>query len=416
MDHQATFLFVAALGAFFMAFNNGANDVANSFASAVGSKAITIKQALFIASIMNLLGALLLGGHVAAKLIEEVINPKMFADPVDYVIAMVSVMLAAGSFVLYSTLTGMPVSSSHAIVASLTGVSIVVAGWASVNWLLIGVIVLSWVISPFLAGSLSWLMAWCIKRFVVGSGGSGTKRRVQQWVPILLALTMGAALYALFKGTRLPHVVEAHMFEVLLLAFFGGFVVYFGSQAVIEQWMRDEPDTVSASEGVFRRLQVGTSSYVSFAHGSNDVANSIAPVFAIYLVASRGGIPENLEGVGIPFWILVLGGCGIAVGVITLGHRVMTTLGERITVMTNSKGFSVDFSVGTTVAIASLLGIPVSTTHAATGAIVGSGLTEGVRSINFGVFGRIIISWLITIPVAAAGTVLIYLGLSSLLH
>ena len=135
------FLFVAALGAFFMAFNNGANDVANSFASAVGSKAITVKQALLIASIMNLLGALLLGSHVAARLIEEVIHPEMFANPVDYVIAMVSVMAAAGSFVLFSSLTGMPVSSSHAIVASLTGVSIAVAGWASVNWPLIGVIV-----------------------------------------------------------------------------------------------------------------------------------------------------------------------------------------------------------------------------------------------------------------------------------
>jgi len=416
MDHTIIFLALAAMGAFFMAFNNGANDVANSFASAVGSKAITVKQALLIASIMNLLGALLLGGHVAARLIEEVIHPEMFANPVDYVIAMVSVMAAAGSFVLFSSLTGMPVSSSHAIVASLTGVSIVVAGWASVNWLLIGVIVLSWVISPLLAGSLAWLMAWCIKRFVVSSGGSGTKKRVQQWVPILFALTVAVGLYALFKGTRLPHVVEAHMFEVLLLAFLGGFVVYFASQSVIEQWMRDEPDTVSSSEGVFRRLQVGTSSYVSFAHGSNDVANSITPVFAIYLVASRGGIPENLEGVGIPFWILVLGGFGIAVGIITLGHRVMTTLGERITVMTNSKGFSVDFSVGTTVAIASLMGLPVSSTHAATGGIVGAGLTEGTRSIDVRVFGRIIISWLITLPVAAAGTVLIYLGLSSLLQ
>jgi PiT family inorganic phosphate transporter len=295
MEHATIFMCLAAMGAFFMAFNNGANDVANSFASAVGSKAITVKQAFLIASFMNFLGALLLGGHVAARLIEEVIHPEMFASPVDYVIAMVSVMVAAGSFVLFSSLTGMPVSSSHAIVASLTGVSIAVAGWASVNWLLIGVIVLSWVISPLLAGSLAWLMESGIKRFVVGSGGSGIKKRVQQWVPILFAFTVAAALYALFKGTRLPHVMEAHLFEVLLLAFLGGFVVYFASQSVIEQWMRDEPDTVSSSEGVFRRLQVGTSAYVAFAHGSNDVANSITPVFAIYLVASRGGIPENLE-------------------------------------------------------------------------------------------------------------------------
>ena len=416
MEHPLMFLVLAAMGAFFMAYNNGANDVANSFASAVGSKAITVKQALFIASLMNLLGALLLGGHVAAKLIEEVIHPEMFTNPDHYVIAMVSVMAAAGSFVLFSSLTGMPVSSSHAIVASLTGVSIVVAGWASVNWALIGVIVLSWVISPLLAGSLAGLMAWCIKRFVVRSGGSGTKKRVQQWVPILFSLTVAVGLYALFKGTRLPHVLEAHIFEVFLLAFFGGVVVYFASQSVIEQWMRDEPDSVSSSEGVFRRLQVGTSSYVSFAHGSNDVANSITPVFAIYLVASRGGIPANLEGVGIPFWILVLGGFGIAVGIITLGHRVMTTLGERITVMTNSKGFSVDFSVGTTVAIASVLGLPISSTHAATGGIIGTGLIEGTRSIDFRVFGRIIISWLLTLPVAATGTVLIYFGLSFLLH
>ncbi len=199
MEHAIIFMCLAAMGAFFMAFNNGANDVANSFASAVGSKAITVKQAFLIASFMNFLGALLLGGHVAARLIEEVIHPEMFASPVDYVIAMVSVMAAAGSFVLFSSLTGMPVSSSHAIVASLTGVSIAVAGWASVNWLLIGVIVLSWVISPLLAGSLAWLMESGIKRFVVGSGGSGIKKRVQQWVPILICLHRGSSPVCLIQ-------------------------------------------------------------------------------------------------------------------------------------------------------------------------------------------------------------------------
>ncbi|MGF1511839.1 MAG: inorganic phosphate transporter [Myxococcota bacterium] len=399
-------LILAALGALFMAFNNGANDVANSFASAVGAKAITMRQAVLIAGLMNLLGAVMIGGHVSAKLVTGVLNPSEFSDPVVYTVAMFSVLVAAGLFVLISTLTGLPVSSSHSIVGSLIGVSVVAGGMDTVNWGILTSIVISWFVSPFLAGFMSYALYSFIQTGILGSDPR-VMDRVRFYLPYILAVTVAVFVLILMKGSTLAAFRPASFWEYLL--FLGVLLPYatLVSQGLLRSVTLQMQDSRESAELIFRRLQVGTSSYVAFAHGANDVANAISPVFAVYLVVqSQGQLPteEMVKSIGVPLWILVLGGAGIALGIGLLGHRVIKTLSERVTQLDNFKGFSVDFSAASTVVGASLLGLPVSSTHAATGAIVGTGLREG-GGIDFGILGRIVAAWIITVPTAALFTV-----------
>jgi PiT family inorganic phosphate transporter len=399
-------LVLAALGALFMAFNNGANDVANSFASAVGAKAISMRQAVLIAGLMNLVGAVMIGGHVSAKLVTGVLNPSEFSDAVTYTVAMFSVLVAAGAFVLISTLTGLPVSSSHSIVGSLIGVSVVAGGVDTVNWGVLVGIVISWFVSPVLAGTLSYALYSLIQVGILGTDPQ-IMDRVRFYLPYILAVTIAVFVLILMKGSTLSAFRPASLWEYGL--FMGVLLPYatLVSQGLLRSITLRMQDSRESAELVFRRLQVGTSSYVAFAHGANDVANAISPVFAVYLVVqSQGQLPteEMVKSVGVPLWILVLGGAGIAVGIGLLGHRVIKTLSERITQLDNFKGFSVDFSAASTVVGASLLGLPVSSTHAATGAIVGTGIREG-KGVDLGVLGRIVAAWVITVPAAGVLTI-----------
>ncbi len=415
MEYGYLLLGLAALGAVFMAFNNGANDVANSFASAVGAKAISMKQAVLIAGLMNLIGAVLIGGNVSAKLITGVLNPSEFGDTNAYVVAMFSVLLAAGTFVLLSTLTKVPVSSSHAIVGSLIGASVVAGGPETVNWGVLTGIVASWFVSPILAGALAYGLYTFIEKGILGEDGDeDMMERVRFFLPYIIAITIAVFVLILMKGSVLAAYRPSSLWEY---GFFLGVLLPYAtlaSQGLLRTATLKMQNNRESAELIFRRLQVGTSSYVAFAHGANDVANSISPVFAVYLVVQSGALPtEELVGsTGVPLWILVLGGGGIALGIGLLGHRVIETLSEKITQLDNFKGFSIDFSAATTVVGASLLGLPVSSTHAATGAIVGTGVREG-KGFDFKVLGKIVAAWVITVPVAAGFTVMLYLTLAA---
>jgi PiT family inorganic phosphate transporter len=414
VEHGFLLLVLAGAGALFMAFNNGANDVANSFASAVGAKAISMKQAVLIAGLMNLLGAVLIGGNVSAKLITGILNPDQFGQTNTYVLAMFSVLLAAGGFVLISTMTRLPVSSSHAIVGSLIGVSVVAGGMETVNWGEVTGIVISWFLSPLLAGVMSWAMLAFIHKVILGDEPR-TLERLRFWLPYVLSATLAIFVLILMKGSALSAFKPGSGWEY---AMFLGVLMPYGvlvSQGLLRTFTMKMRDHRDSAELIFRRLQIGTSSYVAFAHGANDVANAISPVFAIYLVAQSGGLPtaEVVARTDVPLWILVLGGTGIAAGIGLLGHRVIETLSSKITQIDNFKGFSVDFSAATTVVSASLLGLPVSSTHAATGAIVGTGLQEG-KPMDFGVLRRIFAAWVVTLPVAAVLTMVLFQILQTL--
>lgn len=412
MEHTAIILILACAGAFFMAFNNGANDVANAFASAVGSKAITIKQALLIAAILNFVGAVLLGSQVAKTLIESVLSDSLSINPQQYVLGMIASLLASGIFVLLSTLTGMPVSSTHAIVGSFAGVGIVVEGFSAVNWGLFGIIGLFWIISPLIAGSLAWGTLRYIRKQIYKKSKKGKLiRNFINKVPIFIALTVALLIFSVIKRSVFAESIMMGNVGVWATTLIGCFVTYFISRLMLANWLAyaDEEQGEEEAEKAFRKLQVGASCYVAFAHGSNDVSNSISPVIAIFLVMATGQVPISGAALPpIPLWILLLGGAGMAVGIALLGHKVMATLGTKITLMNNSKGFSVDFAAATTVVLASILAMPVSSTHAATGAVVGVALDKGRHGLNLSILIKIFSAWVITVPAAAILTILIY--------
>lgn len=392
-----------------MAFNNGANDVANAFAPAVGSKAITVKQALLIAAILNLVGAILMGGGVARTMLEAAISKDLTINPEQYVLGMIASLLASGCFVLLSTLTGMPVSSTHAIVGSLAGVSIVVDGFAAVNWGKFGIIGLFWIISPLIAGAFSWATIRFIRTQIYKKSKKGklVKRFINK-VPIFIALAGALTLFGLLQRSILKNVLSVSnifSWSLILISFV---VIYFITRTLLSHWLAHSDKNEEETELVFRKLQIGTSCLVAFAHGANDVSNSISPVIAIWLVIKTGQIPAAGEYFTIPLWILVLGAVGMSVGIGFLGHKVMATLGNKITLMTNSKGFSVDFSTATTVVLATMVGMPVSSTHAATGSVVGVALDKGRSGININILIKIFSAWVITVPTAAVLTILIY--------
>lgn len=417
MDYSELILVLASAGAFFMAFNNGANDVANAFASAVGSKAISMRLALALASVVTFLGALTLGGHVAGKLIDGVMNPTEFGSAAEYITAMLCVLLASGVFIFMATLTGLPVSSSHSIVGSLVGVSVLVAGWGAVNWPLIGFIALSWVVSPILAGALCALICKAIQYLIIRDGGAGTLKRVLFWLPVLVSLIFAIAVWFIFQKIFDVHKIVGAFMDVdgyegwfiddVIVALVLFVALYVWLRSMVKNWLAERQDNGEGAEKAFAQLQVATSSYVAFGIGANDVANSISPVFAITVVISQSGIPDEFAG-SLPFWVLLLGGIGMATGISLLGNRVMKTLGDGVTKINNSRGFSIDFSVASTVVGASSLGIPVSTTHAATGAVVGSGLSSG-QKVDFKVLLKIVSAWLVTLPAAALITIVLYL-------
>ncbi len=412
MEHTTIILILACAGAFFMAFNNGANDVANAFASAVGSKAITIKQALIIAAVLNLVGAVLLGSQVAKTLIESVLSDSLSINPEQYVLGMIASLLASGIFVLLSTLTGMPVSSTHAIVGSFAGIGIVVEGFSAVNWGLFGIIGLFWIISPLIAGALAWGTLRYIRKQIYKKAKKGKliKTFINK-VPIFVAATVALLVFSIIKRSVFADSMVLSPIMTWGITLLSCFATYCATRVMLIKWLAhaDEDKGEVEAEKSFRKLQVGASCYVAFAHGSNDVSNSISPVIAIFLVMATGQVP--VAGVPlppVPLWILLLGGVGMAVGIALLGHKVMATLGTKLTLMNNSKGFSVDFATATTVVLASILAMPVSSTHAATGAVVGVALDKGRHGLNLSILIKIFSAWVITVPAAAILTILIY--------
>ncbi len=221
-------------------------------------------------------------------------------------------------------------------------------------------------------------------------------------MPLFIATTLVILVYSTLVSKRGMQGYTAYV------ALGAGLLCYFMVRSLLIYWTRRAEQSEAGAESIFKKLQIGTACYVAFAHGSNDVSNSISPVLAIFLVLKMGSFANGGEAMHIPIWILLLGGTGMSLGIGVLGHKVIATLGKRITLVTNSRGFSIDFSTATTVVLATMLGMPVSSTHAATGSVIGVGLERGRSGVNFSVLAKIITAWIITLPSAAGITILIY--------
>lgn len=383
------FALVTGMG---MAFAIGANDVANSMATAVGAKAITPKQAVIIAAILEFLGAVLFGAHVTSTITKGIIDPSTVSNPNVLLCGAFAALVSSAVWIIAATLWGMPVSTTHSIVGGMAGFGIAAMGWSAVNWIKLLVIASTWILSPLAGGVLSYLVFKMISLLILRQ--SSPELKVKRYAPFIVGTIVFIIVY-LFSLKTLHQSQSVSIVWSLLTAVIGTFV----SRYLVKQWSKKsnlrQYDFV---EYLFRKLQIMTSCYVSFSHGANDVANAIGPLAVIYWVMQNGSVGSHVT---VPLWILGLGGIGISLGVSLLGYKVMKTVGEDLTSLNNTRGFSIDFSTATTVLVSSVLGMPVSTTHVVVGSVVGVGMARGIEVVNIKVLKTIVTSWLLTVPLAA---------------
>ena len=395
-------LLIAAFAGFFMAFGIGANDVANAMGTSVGSKAITFKQAIFIAAIFEFMGAYLAGGEVTSTIRKGIVDPNLYIGKENiFIIGMMSALLAAGTWLLVASSKGWPVSTTHSIVGSIVGFVIISAGFQAVSWDKVGTIAASWVVSPAISGTMAFLLFLSAKKFILDRRDPA--QAAVSLIPIysfFVAVIIG--LVTARKG--LKHVgIPLTDNEVVLVTIGIGVVASVVTAVLLN--LNKEKIKEYGVESAFAILMIVTASAMAFAHGSNDVANAIGPMSAIISVTTEGAIGAKSA---VSPWILLIGGVGIVFGLAMLGGRVIKTVGSKITALTPSLGFSAEMAAASTVVAATYLGFPISTTHTLVGAVIGVGLAKGVSHLDLSSIGRIVLSWVVTIPAGATLTVLFY--------
>ncbi|MFL2487644.1 MAG: inorganic phosphate transporter [SAR86 cluster bacterium] len=389
-------LISSAMLGFFTAYGVGANDVANAMGTSVGSKVLTIKQAVLVAAVFEFLGAFLAGGGVTQTIRKGVIDPALFEGNLEiFIYGMISALFAAGTWLLISSLRGWPVSTTHTIVGAIVGFGIYALGYEAINWSVVGNIGLSWITSPLSSAVVAGFFYYICKEFIIDKQSKFKGLIIRLYIFLagfaISLITVTKGLKNIFKQQELFVTFQDSIIISALSALLFTFIFYYFSKAKLKNSVDPEAQ--------FAYLMIFTSCAVAFAHGSNDVANAIGPLAAINQATSQLlNQPYTLET---PLWILFLGAIGIVVGLATLGYRVMKTIGENIVKLTPSKGFSAQLAAALTVVIASQLDMPVSTTHTLVGAVIGIGLVEGASSINFNSVRTIVLSWVVTLPAGA---------------
>ncbi|MGD9042899.1 MAG: inorganic phosphate transporter [Desulfobacterales bacterium] len=394
-------LIVGYIFGFYMAWNIGANDVANSMASAVGAKAITIRQAIFIAGILNVVGATFIGSHVTKTIRKGIVSTDILADPHLALIGALAALLAAALWVSFATWKSLPVSTTHSIVGAMIGFGIMAGGFSVINWGKLGAVVLSWVISPVFAMVIGFLMFKTIVKFILTKDDPFSQ--ALKLAPYFIGIAFFVIILSFLFKTPLGKSMAIGTPLALLLAVLFAIVLGFLAVKILRKFIKKT--NLSGEEEVFRKIQIGTSCYVALAQGANDVANAIGPLAVIYFLVKTGSVGAKVP---VPIFLLLFGGIGIACGIGMAGHRVMETIGKKITTLTNTRGFSVDFAAATTVMVASKMGLPVSTTHAAVGGVLGVGLARGIEAVNFRIILKIILYWVLTVPAAAITSIVIF--------
>ena len=396
----------------FMAWGIGANDVANAMGTSVGSGAVTIKQAIIIAVIFEFSGAILAGGEVTATIRKGILDAALFTnDPHLLVYGMMASLLAAGSWLLIASSFGWPVSTTHSIVGAIVGFGAVGVGVDAVAWGKVIKIVISWIASPVLAGIVSFTLFRSLQNLIIDT--QDPFNNAKKYVPYYMFLVgFIVSLVTIFKGLKHVGLSFSTSTSYLLSLGFGLLVAIIGT-LMIRNIHLDPDENIdfhfTSMERVFGVLMIITAAAMAFAHGSNDVANAIGPLAAIYSVIESGGAIGSKSA--LPLWILLVGGAGIVVGLVTYGHRVIATIGTGITQLTPSRGFAATLAAAATVVIASGTGIPVSTTQVLVGAVLGVGLARGMAALDTRVINRIFLSWIVTLPAGALMSILFFFAL-----
>jgi PiT family inorganic phosphate transporter len=465
MNAEMIVFALALLFGFYMAWSVGANDVANAMGTSVGSGALTLRNAVILAAILEFSGAFFVGSHVSETVRKGIVDTQSFNDqPMLLAYGMLAAMLAAAAWLQFASYYGWPISTTHSIVGAIIGFGMVVGGISAVHWNKVGAIVSSWVISPLLSGTIAFFLFSFIRRKVFDSKTPVLKAK--QLTPYLVFFVFSIlSLVMVFKGLKNLH-LDLPLSKALLMAAGVGLVAAVVSYFLLKniQEIPDEAETLPPSwslslglsradknlkkalesssadmqpeledilervgrmkaevmqkvdsemevvsyqkvERIFVYLQILSAGFVAFAHGANDVANAIGPLAAVINIVKTGTVAMETA---VPTWVLALGGIGIIIGLATWGWRVIETVGKRITDLTPSRGFSAEFSAAITIVLASKLGIPISTTHTLVGAVLGVGLARGLEALNLRTIRDIVISWVVTIPVGAGLTILFF--------
>jgi len=402
VEYGSIFFTLAVVLGLYMTWGIGANDVANAMGTSVGSGAISVKQAIIIAAIFEFSGAFLAGGHVTKTIRKSIIDPtSIMGNPEILIWGMLSALLAAALWLTIASWMGWPVSTTHSIIGSIVGFAIVGIGVDAVNWSRIGTIVLSWIVSPLVGGTLSFILIKSIQKFILDT--DIPLLNAKRYAPFYVFLVgFLISLVTLFKG--LKHLdIDLSILQSFIFAVILGFILATIASILINRISMEMEisihDQFKQIEKIFGMMMIFSASAMAFAHGSNDVANGIGPMAAIISILESGG--EMAQESNLPIWVLLLGGFGIVLGLSTLGYRVIQTIGSKITELVPTRGFSAELAAAATVVIASRTGIPVSTTQIAVGAVMGVGLARGIGALDLRVIGGIMMSWVITLPVGA---------------
>ncbi|MBN1424147.1 inorganic phosphate transporter [Candidatus Fermentibacteria bacterium] len=414
-----------ALG-LYLAWTIGGNDFANSMGDAVGARAVSIPKAILLGALCELAGSTLAGSHVTDTVRKGIVDPNHFAGAPELVaLGMMAALLGTALWLHVATLFGLPVSTTHSIVGGVAGFGVVGAGWAAVSWGTLSAIVMSWFISPLVGGILAYILFKLIVRFILGQSRpvDAAIRCAPSVIFVVVAVlvysTMFKALGKKLAGTAL----EATGPPAVILSVGLGIVAALIARPMLAYRLRGRQNQplsmqLSSIEAAFAPLVVITSCSVAFAHGANDVANAIGPVAAVMDIIQSGTVSMKAM---VPYWLLGLGGIGIALGLATYGYRVMLTIGTKITQLTPTRGVAADLAASTTVISCTLLKFPVSTTHTIVGAIIGVGFARGLGAVNRKVTRDIFGSWLITVPAAGLLSAVLFtagraLGLADLIR
>ncbi len=414
-EHGTTFIAVAVMFGLFMTWGIGANDVANALGTSVGSGAITVRTAILIAAVFEFLGAAIAGGHVTKTIRKDIIDPTPIVNnPEILVFGMMAALLAAATWLTIASFKGWPVSTTHAIVGALVGFGAVGIGIDAINWGKIGQIAASWVISPVVGGLMAFALMMSIQRLILNT--EKPFESAMRWAPVYAFLVgFVMALVTLFKGLKHLKLDLSIPTSFLVAALIGLVVALIGRYAISRvkiDKLADRTFHFASVEKTFAPLMIFTACAMAFAHGSNDVANGIGPLAAVFALVRSGG--DLAQSSPLPIWVLVLGGGGIVLGLATYGYRVMQTIGTKITELTPSSGFCATMAAAATVVLASRTAMPVSTTHIAVGAVMGVGLARGFAALDLRVIASIAVSWVVTLPAGGVLAALFYFMLKSI--